>query len=439
MPKSARVRFETTLVVRERVTKGWPADDARIKRMHFSSRERRESARKRRNSMTPLGVQAPSRTVCVIRSDFKAMLNLSDGNIQFDHAHDWCDGRRVRSLSAAKCTGEHVQILREYACILCRRRGEQGAPSLCDSPPQSLRVQATALAGVATHTLAHAPVPASHPPSPPAVRARVAARAADETQARVAALGELVQQIRAGPVDMRQVLAASANQAVALSKLLADSSTTAASLPSHSPPLSSYRPRPPQSLLPPRASSPPQVSWLASLPPPPPPQVSNQAASPEVTSPPRTTSSPAASSPARLPMKSPAGPNRTAADEFLDARVRAWDRRFSDPSAAVELVATYAGQWRTSAGCKAPRLWVLLSGHYRTFHWTQGGIADMAALSSGGCYMVAAAVPEDICTRATGPAAASSKGETKCERPKWYAKYPWQSLDWRVFAQVGDG
>ena len=44
-------------------------------------------------------------------------------------------------------------------------------------------------------------------------------------------------------------------------------------------------------------------------------------------------------------------------------------------SGDVHLADASAGTWVRTAACPAPRLWVFLSGHYRTFSWTRATLA----------------------------------------------------------------
>lgn len=63
---------------------------------------------------------------------------------------------------------------------------------------------------------------------------------------------------------------------------------------------------------------------------------------------------------------------------------------------AVRVVNASQGQWMPTQQCPTPRLWIFLSGHYRTFSWTRAALAEVAAISSENCYFVAAAVPRHI-------------------------------------------
>ena len=58
-------------------------------------------------------------------------------------------------------------------------------------------------------------------------------------------------------------------------------------------------------------------------------------------------------------------PNKSAAlgnaDEFLTARVRAWTG-LGHPTSRVELLASYAGRWKPTSSCQAPKLWLFLTG-----------------------------------------------------------------------------
>ena len=63
---------------------------------------------------------------------------------------------------------------------------------------------------------------------------------------------------------------------------------------------------------------------------------------------------------------------------------------------AINITAASPGTWSPTADCAAPRLWILLYGHVRTFPWTQANLGEVATRSSGGCFIVAALVPEEI-------------------------------------------
>ena len=126
-------------------------------------------------------------------------------------------------------------------------------------------------------------------------------------------------------------------------------------------------------------------------------------------------------------------PNETAADLFLNARVRSWKGTLI-PRGSIEVVASNPGQWSPTQHCQAPKLWLLLSGYYQAFHWAQHGLHAMAKHSSDGCFMVAAAVPETICV----PSSSRAHGSACARHPLWAASAPWQHLDWRLFARAVD-
>lgn len=69
----------------------------------------------------------------------------------------------------------------------------------------------------------------------------------------------------------------------------------------------------------------------------------------------------------------------------------------SSNSSGVQIVSASAGTFRPRPGCQSPRLWLLLAGHYRTFHYTQESMARMAKASSSDCFMVAAASSPELC------------------------------------------
>ena len=53
----------------------------------------------------------------------------------------------------------------------------------------------------------------------------------------------------------------------------------------------------------------------------------------------------------------------------------------------------------SSVWCTSPRLWLILAGHYRTFHWTQYKMAEVARRSSSDCFFAVAAVPDELCVQ----------------------------------------
>lgn len=70
------------------------------------------------------------------------------------------------------------------------------------------------------------------------------------------------------------------------------------------------------------------------------------------------------------------------------------------------------GSWPPASAprCASPRLWVLLSGHYRSFWFTQHTIEAVADRTSDGCFFIAAFFPEKLDaetrrrpTRSSGP------------------------------------
>lgn len=83
-----------------------------------------------------------------------------------------------------------------------------------------------------------------------------------------------------------------------------------------------------------------------------------------------------------------------------------------------------------SPDCESPRLWLLVSGHFRTFHWTQMDMAEMARRSSHGCYLAVAVMPQEICALNGSHASAS------CLPPGRGAAVDTRDplLEWRDFA-----
>ena len=143
--------------------------------------------------------------------------------------------------------------------------------------------------------------------------------------------------------------------------------------------------------------------------------------------------------------------HRRVHDEYLDARVRSWNHHpvFApyDPAARIDLVAASAGEFHASVTCPSPRLWLLLVGQLRTFHWAQHSLQRMAHHSSGGCYMAAAVLPDEICTHNLTSTEEWRKGHQQpltnvtsaesvgCAHPRFYTAEQHRTIDWRVFAK----
>ena len=116
------------------------------------------------------------------------------------------------------------------------------------------------------------------------------------------------------------------------------------------------------------------------------------------------------------------------ADRWLKERVRSWDGKYT-PQDSIEVVGHHPGIFRPTRGCSTPRLWLLLVGHFRTFHWTQHGMEKMARHSSYNCYMVSAVLPEEICVRST-------LDSRWCEMPKNWVHQPWERLNHTDFTGI---
>lgn len=82
--------------------------------------------------------------------------------------------------------------------------------------------------------------------------------------------------------------------------------------------------------------------------------------------------------------------------QHLAGRLAFWQRHPGFHGSAVRLVTSSVGSWQATSHCAAPRLWILLCGHLRTFAWTRSSLAEVAARSSADCFFVAAAVPLQI-------------------------------------------
>ena len=117
----------------------------------------------------------------------------------------------------------------------------------------------------------------------------------------------------------------------------------------------------------------------------------------------------------------------------FDERIAlAWQQSAID---RIDVIAKDAGSWTTTTACPTPRLWLLLTGHYRTFSYTLPNIQRMAHASSHGCYMAAAVMPDEICVRRGGweKGSSAAANETRCDPAKWYnAEH--RALEWRRFA-----
>lgn len=118
----------------------------------------------------------------------------------------------------------------------------------------------------------------------------------------------------------------------------------------------------------------------------------------------------------------PAGQPKAPHDHLLAERIARWSRE--SIGGKVEVVDQSAGSWTASPDCSAPRLWLFLYGHYRTFYWTQPNLASMARGSSGGCFMTAAVLPLEVCVR-------NQTDPESCARGRAHAP-----LDWRLFART---
>lgn len=64
----------------------------------------------------------------------------------------------------------------------------------------------------------------------------------------------------------------------------------------------------------------------------------------------------------------------------------------------ISIVADSPGNWTPRPGCLSPRMWIFLYGQYRTFDYTQHNLKQMAAMSTGDCFMVAAVILEKVCS-----------------------------------------
>lgn len=70
--------------------------------------------------------------------------------------------------------------------------------------------------------------------------------------------------------------------------------------------------------------------------------------------------------------------------------------RDANVNGSVTIANASAGAFTPTDHCPTPRLWVLLVGHYRSFSWTRGPLAEVLNASVGSCYFVAAATPIEI-------------------------------------------
>ena len=91
-------------------------------------------------------------------------------------------------------------------------------------------------------------------------------------------------------------------------------------------------------------------------------------------------------------------PNASLPASLASRLYARWGQASDDEArGGVRVVAASAGTFKRRPGCATPRLWLLLVGHYRTFHYTQRRMAQMADASSDGCYMATAATSPELC------------------------------------------
>ncbi|KAG8461737.1 hypothetical protein KFE25_001355 [Diacronema lutheri] len=78
---------------------------------------------------------------------------------------------------------------------------------------------------------------------------------------------------------------------------------------------------------------------------------------------------------------------------------RPLERMFNSTIGSLRVEAASAGAWPPAdvrVPCNSPRLYVFLSGHYRSFWLTQGIFAEMASRASDGCFLVCAFLPVEV-------------------------------------------
>ena len=111
-----------------------------------------------------------------------------------------------------------------------------------------------------------------------------------------------------------------------------------------------------------------------------------------------------------------------ALERALKAR---WDR---PPQSSVDLLQGSFGDWQPTRACASPKLFVFITGHYRTFHWTQTQMGRIASASSDDCYFAAAVMPEEICLR-------DAHAPSECAQYRYdFGRAPEPPLQWRRFA-----
>ena len=76
----------------------------------------------------------------------------------------------------------------------------------------------------------------------------------------------------------------------------------------------------------------------------------------------------------------------------LASRLQLWN----SSAGGLEVLASSAGRWAPSPACAAPRLIVLLYGHFRSMQATARPLREMAEASSPGCHLLAAVLPEGV-------------------------------------------
>ena len=84
-------------------------------------------------------------------------------------------------------------------------------------------------------------------------------------------------------------------------------------------------------------------------------------------------------------------------ERIADGIAATWSKAlYRDWNGSVHVQNVSFGSWAPRPDCPTPRLWVLLTGHTRTFAWTRDALAEVANLSSLDCYFVVAAVPAEL-------------------------------------------
>jgi hypothetical protein len=67
-----------------------------------------------------------------------------------------------------------------------------------------------------------------------------------------------------------------------------------------------------------------------------------------------------------------------------------------DGRALVRVLASNVGKFKRSAKCSTPRLWIVMHGAYRTFHYSKHGLVAWAQQAVGDCWFIAMALHNEV-------------------------------------------